>query len=170
MSLVEGYTIPFYEISQQKNIPNSPKLRQEEDSSTEGNSRDVKQGSHCRDPKLLGSGIYQQLFSRREKGWGQPTSNKLETPKSFHTLPALQDGGFALSSKHSKEGRLHVQTGFEACILFSSIKSGIHKICAVSLLGKLYEFLCLCFGLGPAPKILQNYSKFQFQCCVAWTY
>ena len=68
MSLVEGYTIPFYEISQQKNIPNSPKLRQEEDSSTEGNSRDVKQGSHCRDPKLLGSGIYQQLFSRREKG------------------------------------------------------------------------------------------------------
>ena len=26
--------------------------------------------SHCRDPKPLGSGIYQQSFSRREKdGW-----------------------------------------------------------------------------------------------------
>ena len=52
-----------------------------------------------------------------------------------------------------------MQTGFEACILFSSIKSGIHKICAVSLLGKLYEFLCLCFGLGPAPKIFTKLLK-----------
>ena len=42
-----------------------------------------------------------------------PTSNELETPKSVHTLTALQDGGFTLSSKHSKEGRLHVQTGIE---------------------------------------------------------
>ena len=73
---------------------------------------------HCRDPKPLGSGIYQQSFSCREKRWGEPTSNKLETPKSVHTLPAPQDGGFPLSSKCSKEGRLHVQTGIEGCILF----------------------------------------------------
>ena len=30
----------------------------------------------------------------------EPTSNKLETPESVHTLPVLQDGGFSLSSKH----------------------------------------------------------------------
>ena len=30
MSLVEGYTIPFHEVPQQKNIPNSAKLSQEE--------------------------------------------------------------------------------------------------------------------------------------------
>ena len=30
LSLVEGYTIPFHEIPQQENIPNSPKLSQEE--------------------------------------------------------------------------------------------------------------------------------------------
>ena len=44
LSLVEGYTIPFYEIPSIENIPNSPKLNQEENrkgSSTEGNSRDV---------------------------------------------------------------------------------------------------------------------------------
>ena len=66
------------------------------------------QGSHCRDPKPFGRGIYQQSFSHGEKRWVEPNSNKFETPKSVHTLPALQDGGFALSSKHSKEGRLHV--------------------------------------------------------------
>ena len=40
-----------------------PKLSQiqsgRKDSSTEGNSRDVEQGSHCRDSKLLGRAIYQ---------------------------------------------------------------------------------------------------------------
>ena len=30
LSLVEGYTIPFHEIAQQKSISNSPKLSQEE--------------------------------------------------------------------------------------------------------------------------------------------
>ena len=102
------------------------------DSSTEGNS-DVKQGSHRRDPKPLGSGIYHQSFSHREKRWGELTSNKLETPKSVHTLPALQERGFALPSKQSKEGRLHVQTGSKGHMLFSSIKSCIQKVCSISM-------------------------------------
>ena len=69
-----------------------------------------------------------------------PTSNKLEKLKSVYNLPVIQDGGFAMSSKHSKEGRLHVQTGLEGCILFISVKSCIQKICVVSLV-KLYEAL-----------------------------
>ena len=89
----------------------------------------------------------------REKEWGsggELTSKKLETPKTVHTLPALQDGGFALSSKHSKEGKLHVQTGFEGCILFNSIKYCIQKICAVSFVRE---------GLGPAPRIFTQLLK-----------
>ena len=39
------------------------------DSSTGGNSRDVEQGSQCRNAKPLGRGIYQQSLSRREKIW-----------------------------------------------------------------------------------------------------
>ena len=92
------------------------------DSSTDGNSRDVEQGSHFRDPKTLGRGIYQQSFLHRERRWEDSTRNKLKTPKSVHTLPALQDEGLALSSKHSKEERLHLQTRFEESVLFSSIK------------------------------------------------
>ena len=37
--------------------------------SAERNSRDVEQGSHCRDPKSLGRGIYQHSFPRRKR-WG----------------------------------------------------------------------------------------------------
>ena len=108
--------------------------------------------SHCRDPKPLARGIYQRSFSRRENRWGEPVSNKLETPKSVHTLPALQDGWFALSSKHSKEGRLHVQTGFEGCILFSSIKSCIQKICLVSLVRETLWVSLSLFWTRPGTK------------------
>ena len=87
------------------------------------------------------------------------TSNKLETPKSVHTLPARQDEGLTLPSKQSKEGRLHVQTGFKRCMLFSSIKSCIQKICAVSLVRDALRVSCLCFGLGPAPRIFTNLLK-----------
>ena len=164
MSLVEVYTIPFHEIPQQKNIPNSSSQikSRRKDSSTEGNSQDVEQGSHCGDPKPLGRGIYQQSFSRREKRWGKPNSNKLETTKSVHTLPALNDGGFALSSKQSKEGRLHVQSGFEGCIFFSSIKPCIQKICLVSLVREILRVSLPLFWTRPSTKnfykITQNSS------------
>ena len=70
--------------------PKLPQIKSgRKDSSTEGSSRDVEQGSHCRDPKPLGTGIYQQSFFRREKRWVEPTSNNLETPKSAYTLPKL---------------------------------------------------------------------------------
>ena len=51
----------------------------------------------------------------------EPTS-KYELPKTVHTLPALQDGGFKLSLKYFKQGRLHLQIAFEGRILFSYIK------------------------------------------------
>ena len=145
LSLVEGYTIPFHEIPLQKNIPNSPKLSQEK-------MILVQMEIH----EMLNQGAVVETPNHLER---EPTSNKLETPKSVHTLPALEDGRFALSLKHSKEGRLYVKTGFEGHILCSSIKSCIQKSCAFLWSGKLYKFLCLCFGLGPAPRIFTKLLK-----------
>ena len=134
LSLVEGYTIPFHKIPQQKNIPNSPKLNQEEKILVQKKIREMlNKGAIAEIANHLEGEFMSNLFLMEKKDGGESTSNKLETPKSVHTLPALQDGGFALSSKYSEEGRLHVQTGFEACVPFSSIKSCIQKICAVSL-------------------------------------
>ena len=49
--------------------------------------------------QLEGEFISNLFLVGKKDGEGGPTSNKLETLKSVHTLPALQDGGFALSSK-----------------------------------------------------------------------
>ena len=82
----------------------------------------LNNGAIVKTPNHLEGKFIRNHFLVEKKIWGKPTSNKLETPKSVRTLPALQNGGFALSLKHSKEGRLCVQTGFEGRILFSSIK------------------------------------------------
>ena len=61
----------YNNISKNSSTEKHPKLSQiksrRKDSSREGNSRDVEQESHCRDPKALGRALYQQSFSSREK-------------------------------------------------------------------------------------------------------
>ena len=55
---------------------------------------------------------------------------------------------------------MHVQTGFEGCILFSSIKSSAsRKFVQFFWSGKYYEFLSLWFVLGPAPRIFTKLLK-----------
>ena len=115
--------------------------------------------SHCKDPKPLGRRIYQQPFSLREKKCWKPTSNKLRTPKSVHTLPAVHDGEFALPLKHSKEGRLYLQTEFEGCILFSFIESCIQNICAVSLARETLRVSLSLFWTRTAPRIFTKLLK-----------
>ena len=90
---------------------------------------------------------------------GEPTSNKLEIPKSVHALPAFQDGGFAMFSKHSKEQRLHMQTGFEQCMIFSSIKLCIQKVCSISLVRETLQVSLLLFWIRPSTKNLYKITQ-----------
>ena len=93
----------------------------------------LNKGAIVKTPNHLEEEFISNIFLAERRKMVEPTSNKLKTPKSVHALPAPQDGGFALSSKHSKEGRLHMQTGFEGCILFISIKSCIRETLQVFL-------------------------------------
>ena len=102
------------------------------------------------------------LFLVEKKDEGNRPVINLKTPKSVCTLQALQDGWFTQSSKHSKEGRLHVQTGFEGFILFSSIKSSLQKFCSVSLVRETLRVSLPLFWTRPSTKnfykITQNSS------------
>ena len=128
----------------------------------------MNKGAIVETPNHLEGNLSATFFSWIKK-MGKPTSNKLETPKSVHTtpksvhtLPSLQYGGLALFSKHSKEGRLHVQNGLERCIFFSSVKSCIQNICAVPLVRESLQVSLLLLWARPGTKnfykITQNSS------------
>ena len=52
-----------------------------------------------------------------------------------------------------------MKAGYEKCLFFSSTASVIKELFSVSWSGNLYEFLCLYFSLGPAPRIFTKLLK-----------
>ena len=173
---MEGYAIPFHEIYQQKNIPNSPKSSQEGTILVQKEVHKIlNTGAIVETLKHLeGEFINLFLVGKKDGGGGggggeggdRPVINLKHLNQSVHTLPALQDGSFALSLKHSKEGRLHVQTGSEECILFSSIKSCIQKVFAVSLVGETVKVSLSFFCNRPST---QNFYKIIQNCSFSFT-
>ena len=68
LSLVEGYTIPFHEIPQQKNTPNSPKLSQEEKILVQKEIHEMlNKGAIVETPKYLEGQFISNLFLVEKK-------------------------------------------------------------------------------------------------------
>ena len=61
--------------------------------------------------------------------------------------------------RSSKRERFYVQGGPERCLLLHSFAQESSKISSISMEVKHYEFLYLCFGLGPAPRIFTKLLK-----------
>ena len=140
------------ESSPTKNSRNNSHESRSKTTGTSGNRQHVGEGSHM-PYQLFKRGNFEQCVPTREEGRGKPSCNQLKAPESIHTIPALQNGRLILSQRNVAEGRFHVQTGHEGCIFFNTTSSILKKYVRFLWSGSLYEFLCLCFGLGPAPRI-----------------
>ena len=99
------------------------------------------------------------LFLVRKTDKGAKGSNKSETSKCIYTIQSLQNGRILESEIFVTRGRLSVQARSKGCILLCSFTEKIEEIRSVPLVRNLYEFLCLCFGLGPAPRIFTKLLK-----------
>ena len=53
----------------------------------------------------------------------------------------------------------NMQAGFEGYLFLCPIKQKIREMCEISLVRYLHEFICLCFGLGPAPRVFTKLLK-----------
>ena len=92
---------------------------------------------------------------------GVKASNKSETSKCLYTIQSLQNGSIAKSEIFVTRGRLYVQARSKVkdayyCVPLQKIS---RKYVRFRWSGNLYEFLCLCFGLGPAPRIFTKLLK-----------
>ena len=53
----------------------------------------------------------------------------------------------------------NIQAGFEGYLILCPIEQKIRVMCEISLVRYLHEFICLCFGLGPAPRVFTKLLK-----------
>ena len=107
-------------------------------------------------PEHQAGGFLSNIFLVGKRDGGTSTSGELKIFKRVHSISAFQNGRFVLSPRITARGRLHVQAGYDFSVpLHQSSRNYVR----FSWSGNLYEFFCLCFGLGPAPKIFTKLLK-----------
>ena len=91
LSLVEGYTIPFHKISQQKNIPNSPKLSQGEKTLVQKEiHKMLNKGAIVETPNHLEGEFISNLFLVEKKDEGNRQEVNLKHLNNVDHMGELQ--------------------------------------------------------------------------------
>ena len=106
--------------------------------------------------RFLKKSVFVQSISSKAKEWKQQACHQFEKSKSVHPQPSFQTGDPTIL----QAGWLYAQIGPKGWIFLHLTSAGVAKICEI-LLGwrHLYQFLCLCFGLAPAPYVLIKFLK-----------
>ena len=113
-------------------------------SNTSGDRELVEEGSHTTN-RALGWGLFKQYFLGWEKRSGKSTCGELKILKPVHSIPAFQNGRFALPPRITPKGRLHVQARYERCLFLSSTASVIKELCSVFMVREFLRVPLLMF-------------------------
>ena len=97
------------------------------------------------------------LVSKRDEG--KQTSNKFETSEQFYFIPVFPNGWIQSTTKYVPEGRLHVQGRPKRLIISFLFEKGIKKYIRFQWEVTHFEFLCLCFTVGPTHVIFTEHLK-----------
>ena len=99
------------------------------------------------------SGFLQQTFPCGKEDWRMEASNRFESFKSLSGLPHFQDGNYSVHQKLPSSWPVDNFSGPQGRILPHSHGSfGSHKLLRFQVLGKLYQFVAMPFGLATAPR------------------
>ena len=85
--------------------------------------------------------------------------NKSKISEQFHTLPTFWNWRDAFNKGSLPRKRLFDKDKSKRCLIWHTTRQTLKKIYLFSMEGNLFEFPCLCFGLGPAPLIFTKLPK-----------
>ena len=91
--------------------------------------------------------------------WRAMTSDQLEEFEDVHTLQTFQDGRAPSIKGNFGTRRLSMQVGPQRAYFCVLLNKQSRKYVRFKWEGSLYEFLCVCFGLGPAPRLFTKLIK-----------
>ena len=106
--------------------------------------------------------VSEQPFSCIKEGKTmQQTSNKFETSEQFHPTPVFQNGRAEFITNMLQKGDYMCNLDLKNAYFCVPLKKESRKYVWLQWEGTLtlYEFLCLCFGLGLAPLIFTKILK-----------
>ena len=103
----------------------------------------------------------QFVFGKQER-WRQEATNKSETFEQFYSIPAFKMEGMHLVKDLLQENNFLIKIDLKDVYFGFPLDKTSRKYIRFRWEGNLYKFLCLCFGLGPAPLIFTKILKIPF--------
>ena len=151
LSVVKGYKIPFIKITFQQKVPSFMRMNKKKIALMEGELKEVLTKGKAKRTQTIYGEFLRNLFLWGGKDGGFCLVINLKMLNQIVLfLHFLNGRPFSVKALNTR-GRLNAQTGAEICILQCSIGLKLEEVWKGSV--TVYEFMCLCFGLGPIPRM-----------------
>ena len=159
LEVVQGYKIPFHTTPEQPCLPHQPKMRAQDNLLIQEEIEAMLKKGAIHEVSHVNKEFLSNLFlvSKKEGGY-RPVIN-LKHLNSFVPYQHFKMEGLHLLKEMLQQGDYMCKIDLKDAYFMIPINQESRKFLRFLWQGSLYEFLCLCFGLGPAPLIFTKIMK-----------
>ena len=159
MSIAQGFKIPFSQTPFQFGPPQLARVNQEERLQINSEIKEMLRNGAIQQVKSEPEELLSNLFLANKKDGGSSTCNKSQISEQLHTIPTFQNGRNAFDEGSSPKIQLLIKIDLKDAYFGIPLDKSPRKYIRFHWEGNLYEFFCLCFGLGPVPPIFTKLLK-----------
>ena len=159
LEIIEGYCIPLLEKPVQRELPNVIKMNQEQHELV---NKEIKamleKGAISKVNHVEGEFLSNVFLVGKKDGGNRPVIN-LKNLNQFVPYEHFKMEGLHCLKDILKRGDYMCKIDLKDAYFSVALNESSRKLIRFKWGGNLYEFLCLCFGLGPAPRIFTKLLK-----------
>ena len=160
LSVVKEYVIQFLKVPVQRDLPEQVTMPKTQELLIDQKIMEMMgKGAIKKTGTSIPRSIPEQYSAGKKEGWGKSPLYKLKSSNKF--IPCKH---FKMEDLHClkyllKENDFLCKIDLKDAYFLVPLCMSSRKCVRFGWLGNLYEFLCLCFGLGPAPRIFPKLLK-----------
>ena len=159
LSVVTGYTIPFIKISSQQKIPNFTRMNKKQIALVDLELKKILQKGTIKRTQPVQGEFLSNLFLVGKKDGGYRPVINLKMLNQFIPFLHFKMEGLSQLKHLIQEGDGMCKLDLKDAYFSEPLDRHSRKFVRFQWKGTLYEFMCLCFGLGPAPSVLTKLLK-----------
>ena len=159
LSIVQGFKIPFSQTPFQFGPPQLARVNQEERLQINSEIKEMLRKGAIQQVKSEPGEFLSNLFLVNKKDGGHQPVINLKFLNSFIPYQHFKMEGMHLIKDLLEEHDFLIKIDLKDAYFGIPLDKSSRKYIRFQWEGNLYEFLCLCFGLGPAPLIFTKLLK-----------
>ena len=159
LEAVQGYKIPFQTTPKQSCLPHQPVLKAQETLRVQEEIESMLKKGAIQKVSHKAKEFISNLFLVSKKDGGNRPVINLKHLNSFIPYQHFKMEGLHLIQDMLQKGDYMCKIDSKDAYFMIPIYQEFRKFLRFQWQGNVYEFLCLCFGLGPAPLLFTKLMK-----------